>query len=107
MGIIMMVGISVSYGNILIDRINTLITGGENMNSAIINGSLDRFRPILMTAATTVFGLLPTAIGFGNADANAPLAIAVIGGTIAAALLSLYIVPVLYSLISKNKIYEK
>jgi len=107
MGIIMMVGISVSYGNILIDRINNLISEGVNMKDAVINGSLDRFRPILMTAATTVFGLLPTAIGFGNADANAPLAIAVIGGTIAAALLTLYITPILYSIISKNYNYEK
>ena len=96
MGIIMMVGISVSYGNILIDRINNLIKEGLNKKDAILNGSSDRFRPVLMTAATTIFGLLPTAIGVGEAGANTPLAIAVIGGTTTATMLTLYIIPILY-----------
>jgi len=103
MGIITMVGISVSYGNILIDRINKLINEGLPMQKAIINGSLDRFRPIIMTAFTTIFGLLPTALGFGDVGgANSPLAIAVIGGTGAATLLTLYIVPVIYLITIKN-----
>jgi HAE1 family hydrophobic/amphiphilic exporter-1 len=104
MGIIMMVGISVSYGNILIDRINNLIKEGVQKRMAIINGSSDRFRPVVMTAATTVFGLLPTAIGIGETGgANVPLAIAVIGGTITATLLTLYIIPIFYLLIAKTQ----
>ncbi|CAN5298156.1 efflux RND transporter permease subunit [soil metagenome] len=100
MGIIMMVGISVSYGNILIDRINGLILEGKEKMEAITEGASDRFRPVLMTAATTIFGLLPTAIGIGEgADANVPLAIAVIGGTFMATLLTLYIIPALYFII--------
>jgi CzcA family heavy metal efflux pump len=103
MGIIMMVGVSVSYGNILIDRINTLIKEGVNKREAIINGASDRFRPVLMTAATTVFGLLPTAIGFGQGgEANVPLAIAVIGGTAMATFLTLYIIPIFYLMIAKK-----
>jgi len=103
MGIIMMVGISVSYGNILIDRINNLIKEGMQKTDAIINGASDRFRPVLMTATTTVFALLPTAIGIGDAgSANVPLAIAVIGGTITATLLTLYIIPIFYLMIAKN-----
>ncbi len=102
MGIIMMVGISVSYGNILVDRINNLAKEGVGMKESILQGGSDRFRPVLMTAATTIFGLLPTAIAFSpGTEANVPLAIAVIGGTFMATILTLYIIPVLYSLIAK------
>jgi len=104
MGIIMMIGIAVSYGNILIDRINGLITEGQEKGEAIISGATDRFRPVLMTAGTTIFGLLPTAMATSaGTEANVPLAIAVIGGTFMATLLTLYIIPILYLLIAKNK----
>ncbi|MEX1241991.1 MAG: efflux RND transporter permease subunit [Cyclobacteriaceae bacterium] len=104
MGIIMMVGISVSYGNILVDRINALTYKGNSIKDAIIMGAADRFRPVLMTAATTIFGLLPTALSRSSgSEANVPLAIAVMGGTFMATLLTLYIIPILYSFISKAK----
>ena len=103
MGIIMMVGISVSYGNILIDRINNLIIDGQSETDAIINGSSERFRPILMTAATTIFGLLPSALSTqAGTEANVPLAIAVIGGTFMTTLLTYYVIPILYSFIAKK-----
>lgn len=105
MGIIMMVGIAVSYGNILIDRINALIKEGKAKGEAIIQGATDRFRPILMTAATTIFGLLPTAMATSaGTEANVPLAIAVIGGTFMSTFLTLYFIPILYLLIAKSKI---
>jgi CzcA family heavy metal efflux pump len=104
MGIIMMVGIAVSYGNILIDRINALIKEGKAKTEAIVNGAGDRFRPILMTAGTTIFGLLPTAMATSaGTESNVPLAIAVIGGTFMATLLTLYIIPILYALIAKSE----
>ena len=104
MGIIMMVGIAVSYGNILVDRINTLFNTTNDLTNSIINGAKDRFRPVLMTAITTILGLLPTAIGFGQGtEANVPLAISVIGGTFMATLLTLFIIPILYSLFTKSK----
>jgi HAE1 family hydrophobic/amphiphilic exporter-1 len=104
MGVIMMVGIAVSYGNILIDRINALIKSGSSNMEAIVEGSSDRFRPVLMTAGTTIFGLLPTAMATGvGSEANVPLAIAVIGGTFMATLLTLYIIPILYALIGKKQ----
>ncbi|MFT5777327.1 MAG: CzcA family heavy metal efflux pump [Crocinitomicaceae bacterium] len=103
MGIIMMVGISVSYGNILIDRINALVKGGHSKKDAIIDGAYDRFRPVLMTASTTILGLLPTALATSpGSEANVPLAIAVIGGTFMAMLSTLYVIPILYSLIAKT-----
>ena len=104
MGIIMIVGIAVSYGNILIDRINTFIKDGKSKHEAIVSGASDRFRPVLMTAGTTIFGLLPTALATNaGSEANVPLAIAVIGGTFMASLLTLYIIPIMYLLISKAK----
>lgn len=104
MGIIMMVGISVSYGNILVDRINALMNEGKQKQAAIIEGSSDRFRPVLMTASTTILGLLPTALATNpGSEANVPLAIAVIGGTFMATIITLYIIPILYSLIAKTE----
>jgi len=103
MGTIMMVGIAVSYGNILIDRINALIKEGKAKREAIVNGASERLRPIMMTAATTIFGLLPTAMATSaGTESNVPLAIAVIGGTFMATLLTLYVVPILYLLIAKS-----
>ena len=99
----MMVGIAVSYGNILIDRINALIKEGKAKREAIVNGASERLRPIMMTAATTIFGLLPTAMATSaGTESNVPLAIAVIGGTFMATLLTLYVVPILYLLIAKS-----
>jgi len=104
MGIIMMVGISVSYGNILVDRINALIYKGRHVDEAIVQGSGDRFRPVLMTASTTILGLLPTALATNpGSEANVPLAITVIGGTFMATLITLYLIPIFYSLIAKPK----
>jgi HAE1 family hydrophobic/amphiphilic exporter-1 len=103
MGIIMMVGIAVSYGNILVDRINRIAIEGVEKTTAIISGAKDRFRPVLMTASTTIFGLLPTALASSSGtEANVPLAITIIGGTFMATLLTLYVIPILYSLIAKN-----
>ncbi|MFT5724421.1 MAG: CzcA family heavy metal efflux pump, partial [Bacteroidia bacterium] len=99
MGIIMMVGISVSYGNILVDRINALMIDGKQKMEAIIEGSSDRFRPVLMTASTTILGLLPTAMATSpGSEANVPLAIVVIGGTFMAMFITLYIIPIFYSM---------
>jgi HAE1 family hydrophobic/amphiphilic exporter-1 len=103
MGMIMMVGITVSYGNILVDRINSLVKEGMDSQKAILGGAHDRFRPVLMTASTTIFGLLPTALATSSGtESNVPLAITVIGGTFMATVLTLYIIPILYSYIAKQ-----
>ncbi len=103
MGIIMMVGISVSYGNILVDRINALVKEGKTKIEAVVTGASNRFRPVLMTAGTTIFALLPTATTIrAGLESNVPLAIAVIGGTFMAMVLTLYIIPILYLLITKT-----
>jgi len=105
MGIIMMAGIAVSYGNILIDRINQKINEGLPFRDAIIEGAGERFRPVLMTTFTTVFGLFPLALEIQlGSEANAPLARAIIGGTLAATALTFFIIPILYSILSKKEI---
>ena len=104
MGVIMMVGIAVAYGNILIDRINNLVKEGKPARDAVVQGATDRLRPVLMTTLTTVFGLLPMALGLQiGGEANVPLARAIIGGVLAATILTLFVIPVLYLLLSKKK----
>jgi multidrug efflux pump subunit AcrB len=97
-GIIMMVGIVVSNAIILIDYINRLRKEeGMELKEAIIQGGRVRLRPILMTSLTTVFGLAPMALGFGEgAETNASLAIAVIGGLTVSMFLTLVFIPTLY-----------
>lgn len=104
MGVIMMVGIAVAYGNILIDRINRLVAEGMAVSDAVRQGAADRLRPVLMTMLTTVFGLLPMALGLQiGGEANVPLARAIIGGTLAATLLTLLVIPLVYKLMIKDK----
>ena len=96
-GIIMMVGIVVSNAIILVDYINRLRQEGVELKEAIIRAGRIRLRPILMTSLTTICGLIPMAMGLGEgAEANASLAIAVIGGLSVSTLLTLIFVPTLY-----------
>ncbi len=90
-GIIMMVGIVVSNAIILIDYINRLRKEeGADLKDAIIRGGRIRLRPILMTSLCTICGLIPMALGLGEgAEANASLAIAVIGGLTVSTFLTL------------------
>jgi CzcA family heavy metal efflux pump len=103
MGIIMMVGITVAYSNLLVDKMNNLLKEGKPLDEAIKEGVANRFRPIIMTAVVAVFALLPMALGYETGgEANVPLARAIIGGVMAATFLSLYIVPVLFYLFNKK-----
>ncbi len=103
MGIIMMVGITVAYSNLLVDKMSHLFKEGKPLEEAIKEGAGNRFRPIIMTAVVTVFALLPMAIGYETGgEANVPLARAIIGGVLAATVLSLFVVPVLFYLSNKN-----
>ncbi|MCH8840082.1 MAG: efflux RND transporter permease subunit [Planctomycetes bacterium] len=102
MGIIMMVGIVVEYSIVLVDFANHRLDEGLSVREAIIDAARVRVRPILMTSLTTWLALLPMAIGIGGGDANAPLAQAIIGGVIAATLLSLLVVPCLYVIFKRQ-----
>ena len=96
MGIIMMVGIVVEYSIVLVDFANQRLREGMSVQEAIIDAAKVRARPIIMTSLTTWLALLPMATGWLGGDANAPLAQAIIGGVIAATVLSLLVVPCLY-----------
>ena len=103
MGIIMMIGISVAYSNLLVDKMNTLLNEGKPLQEAILHGVGNRFRPIMMTAIVAILALMPMAIGYETGgEANIPLARAIIGGVGAATLLSLFVVPILFYLFNQK-----
>ena len=83
-----------------------MVDEGRTPYDAIVEASLVRLRPILMTSLTTWLAMLPMAIGFGGGEANVPLARAIIGGVIGATLLTLLVVPCLYVMLKSNKRVE-
>jgi HAE1 family hydrophobic/amphiphilic exporter-1 len=96
-GVIMLAGIVVNNAIVLVDFINQLRRSGKGLHEAIMEAGQTRLRPILMTTSTTVLGLLPMAIGFGEgAEIRAPMAITVIGGLIAGTVVTLVLVPLIY-----------
>lgn len=102
-GILVLVGIVVNNGIVLVDYINQRKEAGLSSYEAIISSIRDRVRPILMTALTTILGLLPLALGVGEGtEMNQPMGIAVIGGLVSSTLLTLYVVPVIYSLFDRE-----
>lgn len=103
-GLIMLCGIVVNNAIVLIDRINQLRTQGMDKSPAIIEAAKSRLRPIVMTTLTTILGLLPMAIGFGDgAEVRTPMAITVIFGLLFATLLTLVVLPVLYSVFDNKR----
>jgi len=106
MGIIMMVGIVVSFSVLMVDFANRILAEAAEKNErktprdAIAEAATIRLRPILMTGLAAILGLMPMAL-FGGA--NIPLARAVVGGILAALVLVLFVVPVLYVLFKREK----
>jgi multidrug efflux pump subunit AcrB len=101
-GIIVMVGIVVSNGILLVDYINKLRASGVELHEAVIRGGRTRLKPILMTSLATVLGLIPMAIGIGGESTQAPLAIAVIGGLTFSTTLTLFFIPILYTIFEER-----
>jgi HAE1 family hydrophobic/amphiphilic exporter-1 len=103
-GCIMLAGIVVNNAIILVDYTNRLRReGGMDLLSAINLAGSRRLRPILMTATTTVLGLLPLSLGLGEGgEAQAPLARVVIGGLISSTLITLVLIPVVYSIFEQK-----
>jgi CzcA family heavy metal efflux pump len=101
-GIIVMVGIVVSNGILLVDYTNKLRASGVELHEAVIRGGRVRLKPILMTSLATVLGLIPMAIGMGGESTQAPLAIAVIGGLTFSTTLTLFFIPILYTVFEER-----
>jgi hydrophobic/amphiphilic exporter-1 (mainly G- bacteria), HAE1 family len=115
-GMLILMGIVVNNGIVLVDRINQLINLGYAVQQAIIEACLTRVKPILMTVATTVLGLVPLAMGStrigGDGPPYSPMAISIIGGLLFSTLTSLVLVPLAYLLLLKlrlktNQMIEK
>lgn len=101
MGAIMAVGVGVANGNLLIIFANELREDGRDAIAAAIEAAATRFRPILMTALAMILGMLPMALALGEgSEQSAPLGRAVIGGLLFATMMTLFVVPAAYSLMS-------
>jgi len=104
-GVLMLIGIVVTNAIVLMDLINRYRQDGMSIADAVVEGGRRRLRPILMTAAATIFALLPMALGLTQSGAfiSRPLAVVVIGGLVSSTLLTLLLVPTLYTMVENTK----
>jgi HAE1 family hydrophobic/amphiphilic exporter-1 len=106
-GFIVLLGIVVNNGIVLVDYINQMRQEGMEKMDAIREAGAARIRPVLMTALTTVLGLIPLACGIGDgAEMVQPVAIVCIGGLLYATLMTLVVIPVVYDLFTGKKIHH-
>lgn len=104
-GFVMLVGIIVNNGIVLVDYINRLRKSGVGKEEAIVRAAATRLRPVLMTALTTILGLLPLALGIGSgAEMMQPVAVVCIGGLLYATVMTLFIVPIMYDVLNKKEL---
>ena len=100
----MLTGLVVNNAIVLFDYIEIERKSGKNIRNAIIEAGSKRLKPILMTTLTTIFALLPIALGLGQgAELQQPMAIAVIGGLTVSTFLTLIFMPVLYLIMNEKK----
>ncbi|MCS6926425.1 MAG: efflux RND transporter permease subunit [Candidatus Binatia bacterium] len=100
LGVIMMMGLVTKNAILLIDYTNQLRLQGVPTREALLRAGPRRLRPILMTALTTIFGMLPLALGVSTGgESRAPVGVTIIGGMVTATLLTLVVIPVAYSLL--------
>ena len=104
-GGILLVGIVVNNAIVLVDRVNQFRRqSGYTKLDALVAGTNERLRPIMMTTLTTVLGLLPMALGFGEAaELRTPMAVTVIGGLMMSTLLTLVVIPVVYLVLDRSE----
>ena len=103
-GLILLVGLVTKNAIILIDKVNQLRAEGVAVADAIEQGARSRLRPIIMTTACSLFGFLPLAIATGQgAEVRSPMAITVIGGLLVSTMLTLFVIPVVYNLMERNR----
>jgi multidrug efflux pump subunit AcrB len=103
MGILMVIGIAVSNGILLVAEASVRLNEGASKEDAIVGAAKTRFTPILMTSLATVIGLIPTAMGLeAGTEANQALALSVVGGLTSSTVLSLFLVPSMFTLLAKR-----
>lgn len=110
-GILILMGIVVNNGIVLIDHILHLRSEGMSRREAVVQGGKDRMRPILMTAATTVLGLIPLCIGTtqigGDGPPYFPMARAIVGGLTFSTVVTLIVLPSIYIILDDIKIWRQ
>lgn len=110
-GVLILMGVVVNNGIVLIDRINQLRTEGHDRHPAIVRAGHERLRPILMTTATTVLGLVPLSIGTtqigGNGPPYFPMARAIVGGLTFSTIVTLLVLPTIYVLLDDMRSWAK
>ena len=103
-GFIALSGVAVLNGLVMLAFIRDLVREKDDVITAVVEGALVRLRPILMTALVASLGFVPMALNTGTgAEVQRPLATVVIGGIISSTILTLFVLPVLYSLVHKKK----
>jgi len=101
-GFILLAGIAVNNGIVMIDYINQLRRSGVETREAIISGAVTRLRAVLLTASTTILGMMPMALSRSEgSEFRSPMAITVMGGLIATTFLTLFVIPTVYSLFER------
>jgi multidrug efflux pump subunit AcrB len=102
MGVLMVIGIAVANGILLVAEASLNLNRGATKEDAIVAAARTRFKPIMMTSLATVIGLLPTALGLeAGTEANQALALAVVGGLSSSTILSLFLIPSIFTMIAK------
>jgi len=106
-GFIALSGVAVLNGVVMISYFNQLRAEGRDVRTTVIEGSLTRLRPVLMTAAVAAFGFIPMALSTSaGAEVQRPLATVVIGGIISSTFLTLIVLPVLYEWVERKRVLK-
>ena len=101
-GVIILAGVAVNNGIVMIDYINQLIRKGMDRRKAVIEGAVTRLRPVLLTALTTIIGTIPMAVSRSSgSEMRSPIGVVMVGGLTVCTFLTLFIIPIIYSLINK------
>jgi multidrug efflux pump len=107
-GLIMLIGLVTKNAILIVEYANQRVARGMDLMEAVVGAASIRLRPILMTTLSTVFGVLPIALGLGaGAESRKPLGVVVVGGMLFSTLLTLILVPVVYSLLARFAAREK
>lgn len=101
-GFITLFGVAVLNGVVMVESINQRVSAGDSKDKAVFEGAVSRLRPVLMTALTSMLGLIPMLLSTGiGAEIQKPLATVIVGGLVSATFLTLFVLPVLYKSMSK------
>ena len=107
-GFIALFGVAVLNGVVMVNAINQRLFGGNDVHTAVFEGALSRLRPVLMTASIAALGLIPMLLSTGvGSEVQRPLATVVVGGLFTSTLLTLFVLPVLYAVFSKQVIGDR